>query len=67
MSDNHHENLIQNSIRNPGLIHYDPSATWNNHAYIPERKFYRYIRVDIDDKKPLYIRFLIKIYLYLHR
>ncbi|CAF4222241.1 unnamed protein product, partial [Rotaria sp. Silwood2] len=36
MSDNHHENLIHNSIRNPGLIDYDPSVLWNNHANIPE-------------------------------
>ncbi len=54
MSDNHHENLIQNSIHNPGLIDYDPSVTWNNRADIPERKFYSYVRLDIDDKKPLY-------------
>ncbi|CAF3647499.1 unnamed protein product [Rotaria sordida] len=37
MADNHHENLIHNSIRNPGLIDYDPSVLWNNHANIPER------------------------------
>ncbi|CAF3511313.1 unnamed protein product [Rotaria sp. Silwood1] len=36
MADNHHENLIHNSIRNPGLIDYDPSVLWNNHANIPE-------------------------------
>jgi hypothetical protein len=40
MADNHHENLIQNSIRNPELIDYDRSVTWNNRADIPECKFY---------------------------
>lgn len=39
MADNRHENLIQNSIRNPRLIDYDLSVTWNNRADIPERKF----------------------------
>jgi hypothetical protein len=60
MSDNHHENLIQNSIHNPGLIDYDPSVTWNNRANIPECKFYQYVKLDIDEgkKEPFY---------YLHR
>ena len=53
MVDNHHENLIQNSIYNPGLIDYDPSVTWNNRADIPERK----LRLDIDDKKPFICAF----------
>ena len=55
MTDNHHENLIQNSIRNPRLIDYDESVTWNNRANISECKFHRYERLDIDDKKPIYI------------
>ncbi|CAF1947203.1 unnamed protein product [Rotaria magnacalcarata] len=37
MADNHHENLIHNSIRNPELIDYDYSVTWNNRADVPER------------------------------
>ncbi|CAF2152127.1 unnamed protein product [Rotaria magnacalcarata] len=36
MADNHHENLIHNSIRNPELIDYDYSVTWNNRADVPE-------------------------------
>ena len=39
MVDNHHENLIQNSINNPRLIDSDRSVTWNNRADLPERKF----------------------------
>ncbi|CAF0944400.1 unnamed protein product [Adineta steineri] len=35
-ADSHYENLIQNSIHNPGLIDYDASVTWNNRANIPE-------------------------------
>ncbi|CAF3384749.1 unnamed protein product [Rotaria socialis] len=40
MADNHHENLIHNAIRNPKLIDYDYSVTWNNRADVPERKLY---------------------------
>jgi hypothetical protein len=69
MADNQHENLIQNSIRNPGLIDSDPSVTWNNRANIPECKFYQYVRLDIDEKKPVFVPSLFSNdkYLYLHR
>lgn len=39
MVDNHHENLIRNSLRKPGLIVYDRGVTWNIRADLPERKF----------------------------
>jgi hypothetical protein len=42
VSDNRRENLIQNCIRNPSLVDYDPSVGWNNRAAIPERKLYCY-------------------------
>lgn len=37
-ADNRQENLIQNCIRNPTTVEYDPSVGWNNRAAIPERK-----------------------------
>lgn len=38
IADQRRENVIQNCIRNPSLIDYDPSVGWNNRAAIPERK-----------------------------
>jgi hypothetical protein len=39
MADNRRENLIQNCVRNPSLVEYDPSVGWNNRAAIPERMY----------------------------
>lgn len=54
MADNHHENLIHNSIRNPGLIDYDSSVTWNNRANIIERKLFYDIKKQHDALKSVF-------------